>query len=98
MATHSRNHSLHSGRQVGEAEDQAMPNTDCTHVTRASGPAGSHQPPPSATRTTPHAPAQPPDPPATDPTASDARAFLMRAVRWERRLAELRAAHGRARK
>jgi hypothetical protein len=75
-----------------------MPNTDPAHVTRASGTAGSHHPPPSASRTTPYAPAQPPDPPATDPTASDARAFLMRALRWERRLAELRAAHRRARR
>src|SRR5215831_3516131 len=98
MATQSPDSSPHSGL-VGEAGDQAVSTTARAQITRTSGAAGSHHPaPPSPSRTMPRAPAQSPDAPATDHTASDACAFLMRALRWERRLAELRAAHGRARR
>jgi len=91
----SRHSSLYSDRVVGEAVEGT--NTAAAQVTDTSGAAGSHQPPPPAlSRRTPQEPPKLHDPPATDHTASDARAFLMRTLRWERRLAELRAAHGRA--
>ena len=73
-----------------------MSNTAPAQVT--SGAADSHPSPPSPSRTMPQEPPQAHDRLATDHTSIDARAFLMRALRWERRLAELRAARERARR